>query len=132
MALFGLSPLFFSTIATSFFMEKNSGVLDVPSFTTFVALLTTVVYGLGYINLRRFQWPPLLTKEIVTLPDETSPLLAAETPSLQDVEQTCHSDSGPHVPSLTELFRKLDFWLLAFFCVFILGVVGVFSFFIYP
>ncbi|KAH9484245.1 hypothetical protein JR316_0003725 [Psilocybe cubensis] len=121
MALFGLSPLFFSTIATTFFMEKNTGVLDVASFTSFVALLTTVVYGAGYINLRRYQWPPELTEEIVTLPDETSPLLASAR-VVEDLEQICHGDPNPHIPNLPQLFKKIDFWLLVFFCVFVLGV----------
>lgn len=131
MALFGLSPLFFSTVATTFFMDKSSGVLDVPSFTTFLALLTSLVYGLGYINLRRFKWPPDFTEETIS-PEETSPLLGVESPSLQDVEQTCHRSSEQHFPNLSELLRKVDFWLIAFFCVFILGVVGVFSWFVYP
>ncbi|KDR81505.1 hypothetical protein GALMADRAFT_239491 [Galerina marginata CBS 339.88] len=121
MALFGLSPLFLSTVATSFFTDATTGIVNVPSFTFFLASLTSLVYFFGFISLRLVSWPSIQppiqvrsTQGEETMPQETSPLLAS---------QETESDSR-HIlgPTIGELLRKPDFWLLAIFCIFILGV----------
>ena len=50
MALFGLSPLFLSIIASNFFTD-DAGVLDVTNFVAFMAILAGVVHVIGAINL---------------------------------------------------------------------------------
>ncbi|KAH8117341.1 MFS general substrate transporter [Phellopilus nigrolimitatus] len=51
MALFGLSPLFLSVIASTFFTSEESG-LNVTQFVAFMAILAGVVHIIGAINLR--------------------------------------------------------------------------------
>ncbi|KAF8797925.1 MFS general substrate transporter [Phlegmacium glaucopus] len=118
MALFGLSPLFLSIVATNFFTDPTTGLLNIPQFMGFLALLTGSVYILGFINLRglnhsidEVQITPEAVEE--NIPQETSPLLA---PTSGDRLTTQASD-----PSAMELVHRIDFWLLMAFCVLILG-----------
>lgn len=120
MALFGLSPLFLSVIATSFFMDPTTGLLNVPTFTYCLAVLSGVVYLTGSINLYRVPWPtqspnPVESSHIIdTNPAEDSPLLGlGRTDNV----------TRPLNPSVMELLTLLDFWLLAVFCIFVLGTV---------
>ena len=51
MALFGLSPLFLSILASTWFTD-DTGTLDVTNFVAFMAVLAGVVHIIGAINLR--------------------------------------------------------------------------------
>ena len=51
-------------------------------------------------------------------PQETSSLLASEPQS--------HLTMQASNPSTMELLRRIDFWLLAFICAFIIGAVRIF------
>ena len=53
------------------------------------------------------------------IPQETSPLLASASQSRLTMQASN--------PSTMELLRRIDFWLLAIFCVLIVGAVRIFS-----
>lgn len=117
MALFSLSPLFLSYVATTFFIDTTTGLLNTTAFTNFLALMTACVYTFGYLNLRRFHvnthTMPLSSSEAIS--DETTPLLGSESSAVAAL---------PVDPSVLYLLKDLDFWLLAIFCVLTLGVVS--------
>ena len=124
MALFGLSPLFLSVVATNFFIDPATGLLNTSHFTTFLALLTGLVYILGFINLPRLKHSinqVQINSEAVeeNIPQETSPLLAPTPPN--------HLIMQPSNPSIMELLHGIDFWLLVVYCVLILGAVCILS-----
>ena len=123
MALFSLSPLFLSAIASNFFIHPATGQLSICHFMSFLSLLTGFVYILGFINMQGLKHSidrPQTTSELVeeNIPQETSPLLA---PTSQSRFTTQASN-----PSAMELLRRIDFWLLVIFCVFIIGAVSIF------
>ncbi|KAF8969984.1 major facilitator superfamily domain-containing protein [Flammula alnicola] len=120
MALFGLSPLFYSVIATTFFMDPTTGLLNVVSFTAFLALTTGFVYIPGWLNLRRF--PINSTGGIEPNSSHVEGAIAAETTPLLASESTEHPSGRPLDPTVGELLKKVDFWLLAIFCIFTLGM----------
>ena len=124
MALFSLSPLILSAIGTNFFIHPVTGQLNICYFMSFLALLTGFVYILGFINMRGLKHSTDLaqtTSEAVeeNTPQETSPLLAPTSLS--------HLTMQASNPSAMELLRRIDFWLLTIFCVFIIGAVRIFS-----
>ena len=63
---------------------------------------------------------PQTTSEVVerNVPQETSPLLAPTSQSRLRMQASN--------PSAMELLRRIDFWLLVIFCIFIIGAVGIF------
>ncbi|KAJ6596781.1 major facilitator superfamily domain-containing protein [Mycena vulgaris] len=103
MALFGLSPLFLSFIASSFF--TNSDDLNLVGFLVFLATLSGVVHIFGAMNLRIPSNPPpvILSSEV----DETTVLLP-------------HSRNNGRGSSL-DLVRDPYFWVLFTLLVLILG-----------
>lgn len=122
MALFSLSPLFLSAIATNFFIHPASGQLNISHFMSFLALLTGFVHILGFINMQGLKqtiYQAQSTSEAVeeNISQETSPLLT----STSQRSLTTQASN----PSTMELLRRIDFWLLAIFCVFIIGAVRV-------
>ena len=124
MALFSLSPLFLSAIATNFFIHPATGQLNIYHFMSFLALLTGFVHILGFINMQGLKQTidrAQTTAEAVeeNIPQETSPLLASESQSLLTIQASN--------PSTMELLRRVDFWLLVLFCAFIIGAVRIFS-----
>lgn len=52
MALFGLSPYFLSVVASNFFTEPTSGLLEVVPFLKFMAVLTATTHTLGVFAFR--------------------------------------------------------------------------------
>ena len=101
-------------------MDPKTGALDVTHYTMFLALLTSVVYIGGFILLQ--QLPQTVdivdnteSQENPTHIGENTPLLAESRSS-----PTCR----PSDPTVSELLRKSDFWLLVLFCVLILGAVS--------
>ena len=124
MALFSLSPLFLSAIATNFFIHPATGQLNICHFMSFLALLTGFVYILGFINMQGLKQSidQVQTSEAVeeNVPQETSPLLAPTSQSPLTMQASNLS--------AMELLRRIDFWLLSIFCVFIIGAVSIFFF----
>lgn len=123
MALFSLSPLFLSSIATVFFIHPATGQLNICLFMSFLTLLTSFVYILGFINMQGLKHSidqPRTTSETVegNIPQETSPLLAPTSQSRLTMQVSN--------PSTMELLRRIDFWLLVIFCIFIIGAVRIF------
>ncbi|KAI9446421.1 MFS general substrate transporter [Lactarius indigo] len=51
MTVFGLSPLFLSLLASTFFTDPSTG-LDVPRFLNFLALTSGIVHLIGAFNMR--------------------------------------------------------------------------------
>ena len=124
MAIFSLSPLFLSAIATNFFIHPATGQLNIGHFMSFLALLTGFIYTLGFINMQGLKHSidqVQTTSEAVeeNISQETSPLLA---PTLQG-RLTMQASN----PTTMELLRRIDFWLLTIFCIFIIGAVCIFS-----
>jgi hypothetical protein len=124
MTLFSLSPLILSSIATYFFIHPATGQLNISYFMSFLALLTGFVYILGFINMQGLKQTidqAQTTSEAVeeNIPQESSPLLASASQSRVMMQASN--------PSIMELLGRLDFWLLAIFCVFIIGAVRIFS-----
>ncbi|THH01995.1 hypothetical protein EW145_g6815 [Phellinidium pouzarii] len=117
MAIFGLSPVFFSLIASTFFTDEGSE-LDVMHFITFMAILTGVVHLIGAINL---QTTSLTTAEIVSghedaedeeniseqTADERTSLI---TPKKLNVQVTVVPIE--HNQSLIDILNDRYFWLL--------------------
>lgn len=124
MVAFGLSPLFFSQIATSFFIDASTGFLRIAPFATFVSFLTLIVHIFGFFNYRRlaisasgsFEEPSVQQSEEAPISDETTPLIAPDAPE--------HVTTHPSPPSLSDLFKQPDTWILALFCVLIIGSVS--------
>jgi len=116
MALFGLSPLFLSVVASNYFTDPHTRTLNVSHFMLFLAILTTTVYLLGAVNLRTIvpdsgSAPErLLSSDVEDNIRETTVLLPKPTPT---------SD-----PTVADLLRGQDFWLLMVFCILTLGAVS--------
>ncbi|KAF9532286.1 major facilitator superfamily domain-containing protein [Crepidotus variabilis] len=120
MGLFGLSPLFFSVIATSCFTDVNTGLLDVRRYTTFLGSATFIVYIAGFIFL---QGVPRMVgsishQEMQAVADDS--MIVETTPLLQTSRSS--SFSKPSELSVSELLRESDFWLLVLFAVLIMGM----------
>lgn len=113
MALFGLSPLFLSFVASSCFNGGADGTLNVVSFLAFLAISSGVVHIIGAVNLRvpNAHLPPILPARDEEA-DETTTLLP-------DRE---NSPRG----SLLDLLRDPYFWILFMLLVVILGPVSAF------
>lgn len=117
MALFGLSPFFLSVLATNYFTDPITGLLNVSRYMTFLAFLTASVYTFSALVLRSAPGAADLTVDIRATegvgPGESTPLLASDSPSLNPskIEHTT-----------SEILKTGDFWLLAVFCFLTLGV----------
>jgi hypothetical protein len=78
MALFGLSPLFLSFVASSFFTD-GAASLDLVQFLAFLAILTGIVHIIGASNLRVFNHHlPVVVPLQNDESDETTALLCPE------------------------------------------------------
>jgi hypothetical protein len=119
MALFGLSPLFFSVIASKFFTDPISGVLNVANYTSFIALFNSIVYVAGFVFLQRVPCTSDLAHTAEAQDDPVTPPETEHTPLLT-------SSRKPADPTIPELLKLPDFWLLAIFCVLLLGLVRIF------
>jgi hypothetical protein len=121
MALFGLSPLFLSVLATNYFTDPITGLLNVSHYMTFLAFLTAPVYTFSALVLHRTPGPADLAVDTRATEGvrsgENTPLLASNLPSIP----------APHpsrvVHTTSDILKTGDFWLLAVFCFLTLGVV---------
>lgn len=80
MALFGLSPLFLSVLASTWF-TNNAGDLEVTNFVAFMAILAGSVHIIGAINLRT--------------PDTTKMLRSTNNISRR-LRDSCEDHEGAH------------------------------------
>ena len=131
MALFGLSPLFLSLLASMFFTTEANG-LDVTRFVSFMAILAGVVHIIGAINLRT--------------PTEVSVNRAEAEDSRRDEENNPAGNSDERTPlirnksrpsvqvsitpveheqTVAELLKDPYFWMLGFCTLICLGSVSI-------
>ena len=130
MALFGLSPLFLSVLASAFFTSEDN-VFDVTRFVTFLAILTGVVHIIGALTLKT----PSIAKAEEFSQDEASrdeentsgqnsertPLIAPK--NRQNVQITIVPVE--HEQNVFDLLKDLHFWLLALIVLVGLGSVSL-------
>ncbi|KAN0133799.1 Major facilitator superfamily domain containing protein [Lactarius tabidus] len=123
MALFGLSPLILSLLASTFFTDPSTG-LDVPRFLNFLAITSGIIHLLGAFNMRSCKLQsispstpaPATTSDEERSIDEREPLLPNKS----------HRPDSPIIPvgegrSVIELLKDSHFWLLALVALIILG-----------
>ena len=132
MALFGLSPLFLSVMASEFFTNEETG-LDVTHFVAFMAALAGIVHIIGAINLRT---PNISAIEVIesdnsqddeeSVPgrviDEREPLIRHPKPKNGPIVQVAVMPVE-HNQTVLDLLRDPHFWLLAVSILVCLGSV---------
>ncbi|KZP24743.1 MFS general substrate transporter [Athelia psychrophila] len=111
MALFGLSPLFLSFLASNFFTDPETG-LNVTQFLKFLAVVTGGVYVIGAFNLRlpaihRQGALPVDDPEQESEPDERSALLPSKPPNGIALQATPIAGG-----STLDLLRDYNFWIM--------------------
>ncbi|KAI0314268.1 MFS general substrate transporter [Amylostereum chailletii] len=132
MALFGLSPLFLSLLASRFFTDSQTG-LDVTHFLTFLALLSGAVHLIGAFLLRvPSKEAPGIFQEDEEGPSSTDHTRAPSPSSTASSERQPLLSKSPQVDveivevlasepdgTLLDLAKDPYFWLLAMvtFCV---------------
>jgi hypothetical protein len=119
MALFGLSPLFLSVIASNFFTDPDAG-LNVPQFLRFLSIFVGSVHLIGAFYIKTPLAPGLSSArtEQASSADERSPLLPA----------TPHVSVDVLTPgSALDLLRDPSFWSLALVVLVTLGSVRLTS-----
>lgn len=124
MAIFGLSPLVLSLIATSFFTESATHSLNAVHFLTFMAILTGVVHFLGAFNLG--------FRSYASHEHEHPPSSADETPITAEDEENENTALLPRKPnhsvsgtgSSLDLLRDPYFWVLGILLLITLGIVS--------
>lgn len=125
MALFGLSPLFLSYIASTFFTDPETG-LNVTRFLKYHAIIAGSVHLIGAFNLRLSSFPAddgptsLDDPEQASEPDERSALLPGKPPNGVTVQVIPVTEGG----SAMDLLRDLNFWILFVSVAIVLGSVS--------
>jgi hypothetical protein len=122
MALFGLSPLFLSLIASAFFTNPQSG-LDVTHFLNFLSIFVGLIHLIGAFNLRlpphsNPQPTPTQIEDLEQIAevDECSPLLPGKPPTCSSQDKEDDSALG--------LLHDRYFWILTLILVAIIGSVS--------
>lgn len=122
MAIFGLSPLFLSFLASHFFASPSSEFLDVASFLKFLAMLTAVTHILGAFTLqgRPVEHADILYVESVEdeVVDERSPLMTPKWHAQSSMPVSGDQDSPNHP------LKDRYFWFLALYCFVTIGAVS--------
>jgi hypothetical protein len=125
MALFGLSPLFLSVLASSFFTDPEAG-LNVTRFLKFHAIVTGCIHLIGAFTLRLSSVSehkallPAHDPGQAAEPDERSALLPGKPPSDIEVQVILVDEHS----SVTDLLRDRNFWTLFFVSLVVLGSVS--------
>lgn len=131
MALFGLSPLFLSLIATRFFTSEDSG-LDITRFVSFMAILAGIVHVIGALNLRTPPITPIGQIEVEETQedeeatagqsaDERTPLIVSKArPNVEISVIPVEQDQ-----TVFDLLKDPYFWLLALTTLVCLGSVSL-------
>ncbi|EKM82774.1 hypothetical protein AGABI1DRAFT_111355 [Agaricus bisporus var. burnettii JB137-S8] len=116
MALFGLSPLFLTYVATNWFTNRYTGTFQVVRFTAYLAFAAGVLHLLGALS---FSQAGLNSKDEHT---------ASRDPELPPSETSQLLPRGEYTPELhakTDSTRGLltqgHFWLLILFCICVFG-----------
>jgi len=113
MALFGLSPLCLSILASDFFTDPGSGLLDIVLFLKFLAALTAFTHLLGYFVLQTPPTPyaaaPISDRVDGDNTDENSILLPRKT------------GLGNRSPESRHPIQDWSFWLLWWYCFLVIG-----------
>ncbi len=117
MALFGLSPLFLTAIASSYF-TNDSGDLNATKYMLFLATLTGFVYLIGTLSLNGPNRTANKSQSNSELADENSSLMPRESNSSRERSSHAHERRYP--------VKDLSFWLLALFCFCTLGSVSLY------
>ena len=117
MALFGLSPLFLTAIASSCF-TSDSGDLSATKYMLFLATLTGFVYLFGTLTLNGPNRATNKSQSNSELVDENSSLISRESNLSGERSSHAHERRYP--------LKDLSFWLLAFFCFCTLGSVSLY------
>jgi hypothetical protein len=120
MALFGLSPLFLSLIASNFFTDRDTG-LDVTSFLQFMAMFAGVVHLIGAFTLRT---PPLAVEPKVSRRSDTEQSLEQNEHTALLSEIRSPGESVTEGDSVLDLFRDTSFWVLTMVTLITLGSVS--------
>jgi hypothetical protein len=124
---FGMSPLFLSLLATTFYTNADTG-LDVAGFSAFLALLCGSVNLFGTLALHtpdlRATQEPLLESELEpgSEPDETTSLLSG-VPKGPSVEVRAVPIEEPKTGSMLDLLKDPYFYVLFVILAMILGSV---------
>jgi hypothetical protein len=124
MALFGLSPLFLSVLASSFFTDPQMG-LNVTRFLKYHAIITGSIHLIGAITLRlpsvseSSVQSPTGDPEQPTEPDERSALLPGK-PRNSVEAQVVPADEHS---SAKDLLQDRNFWTLFLISLVVLGSV---------
>lgn len=124
MALFGLSPLFLSVLASNLFTDPGTG-LNVTRFIKFHAIMTGCIHLLGAITLNlpsvsELKASPTHDTEQAAESDEHSPLLPGKPPNDVDVLVVPVDEHS----SVVDLLRDRNFWTLFFVALVVLGSVS--------
>ncbi len=126
MTLFGLSPLFLSLLASTFFTDPSKG-LDVPRFLNFLALTSGIVHLIGAFNMRscKPQYIAPSTPASASTSDEERSIDERE-PLLPNKPHRSDSQIIPigEGRSVIELLKDSHFWLLALGALIVLGSVS--------
>ncbi|THU92180.1 MFS general substrate transporter [Dendrothele bispora CBS 962.96] len=116
MALFGLSPLFLSSLASTFFTNSDSS-LDIVSFLVFMTIFAGVSHLLGAVALD-VPSTPSSEDHMRSSPAEDSEDVTDETTGLLQ-RQRCQNE--PQNGSVLDLLRHLSFWILCLYLIMTLG-----------
>jgi len=119
MALFGLSPLFFSVIASTFFSDPATEALNVTHYTRFLAIFNSIAYVGGFFFLQQIPRNVNCVERTETQSDSVTQAVNEDSPLL------AVSRIKPADPTISELLRLPEFWLLGIFGVLTLGLVRV-------
>ena len=129
-ALFGLSPTFLTILATRYFSHPDTG-LDVTHFLQFLAYMCGFVHIFGALTMHVLppaeQCMPTLLEadpEARPEPNERTSLLPNKTDSTTTVDVVVTEDEQLRSHSTVDLFKDVNFWVLAFVLFVLFGSVG--------
>lgn len=124
MALFGLSPLFLTSVASTWFTNRYTGVFQVVRFTSYLAVATGIVHLVGALAFSRAglnsKDEHTASRDLHDHPTETSPLLPCSERAEYIPEVHVKTDST------LGFLKHAQLWLLILFCICIFGAVSVF------
>jgi len=118
MALFGLSPLFLSSLASTFF-ANSSGSFEIMSFLRFMAVFAGFSHLMGAVvlDVGKVTPPETRLQSLDITPDETTSLL-----------QRQRSQCEPSDSTVFALLRDPYLWVLCLYLIMTLGMVRSTSF----
>jgi hypothetical protein len=119
MALFGLSPLFLTHVATNRFTDRYTNTLHVVPFTAYLAVAAGVLHLIGALS---FSQAGLNSK------DEHTASRDPELPASETSQLLPKNEYTPELHAKTDstwgLLAQSQFWLLFLFCICVFGAVS--------